>query len=96
MDFKQVQSIIKYFEESKLTTLELETDTYKIKLSKNNLAVHKLEKIEKPTEDKKTKGFAVKSPLVGTFYSAANPKKNLLLRLAIRLKKDKLCVLSKQ
>ena len=87
MDFKQVQSIIKYFEESKLTTLELETDTYKIKLSKNNLAVHKLEKIEKPTEDKKTKGFAVKSPLVGTFYSAANPKEKPFVEVGDTVKK---------
>ncbi|MCK9536856.1 MAG: acetyl-CoA carboxylase, biotin carboxyl carrier protein [Bacilli bacterium] len=75
MDFKQIQSLIRDFEKSSLTNLELELEGFKIKLSKNNLSkVHEEIKVEeKPVNYEKPKGFAVKSPLVGTYYAAAGP-----------------------
>ena len=52
MDFKQIQSIIKDFENSNLTTLELEFENFKLKLSKDcpqektSLSVPKIENKE--------------------------------------------------
>ena len=79
MDFKQIQNIIKDFENSNITNLEIELDNFKIKLVKN-ITSSNIEKI--PTtqvkEEVNNELFQVKSPLVGTFYAAKSPKVNLL------------------
>ena len=75
MDFKQIQSLIKDFAKSSLTNLELELEGFKIKLSKNNFnKIHEEAKAEEiPPKPEVPKGFAVKSPLVGTYYAAPGP-----------------------
>ncbi|HHX80494.1 MAG TPA: acetyl-CoA carboxylase biotin carboxyl carrier protein [Acholeplasmataceae bacterium] len=70
MDFKEIQTIIKNFEKSNLTELEIEKGDFKLRLSKQlykdkeNQDVKDLE-----TEELKDPNLVeVKAPLVGTFY----------------------------
>lgn len=96
MDFKQIQIIIKEFEKSSMTFLEIENEGFKIKLSKN-----KGEKVEVITSDKteeiiepKSVGFEVKSPLVGTFYAASNPNEKPFVSVGERVEVgDTLCII---
>jgi len=99
MDFKQIQSIIKDFESSNITHLEIEFDNFKIKLEKDNVpkAVYVKEESEvKPNEvkEKETTGFQVKSPLVGTFYAASNPQEEPFVKVGQHVNKgDTLCII---
>jgi len=105
MDFNQIQKIIKDFEKSNLSVLELEFDNVKIKLAKNNfgsmdeivvketgketIPSHKQESIISPS-----KGFQVKSPLVGTFYAARSPKEEPLVKIGQSVSKgDVICII---
>lgn len=67
MEFKEIQTIIKNFEKSTLTELEIVKGDFRIHLSKR---VDK--ETTQTTEKEETKEIeemtAVKSPLVGTFY----------------------------
>lgn len=75
MNIKDIQTIMKDFEKSSLMVLELETDDFKLKLSKNKTDGFVVIKEEQTTEAKNTikepnyDKTPVLSPLVGTFYS---------------------------
>jgi acetyl-CoA carboxylase biotin carboxyl carrier protein len=79
MDYKQIQSIIKNFENSTLTSLEIESEGFKLKLSKNKNEV--IVSTPTPCVCNETQPdtieeenlHEVKSPLVGTFYTADKP-----------------------
>lgn len=84
MDFKQIQTIIKEFEESSLTILEIEKDGFKLRLSKNNDTVFVNKQNDEVKDTLQTEEPAnvpfpestvteVKSPLVGTFYTSSGP-----------------------
>lgn len=83
MDFKQIQTLIKNFEDSEMTVLEIEHEGFKLRLSKNNDTVFSYSQNieEKPKQVELNNevpipgetATEVKSPLVGTFYSAASP-----------------------
>lgn len=86
MEFKQVQSLIKDFEKSSLTVLELEFDDVKLKLSKQlesfpptSPAVVTKEAPGSttptwvPPTDPSASFTPIKSPLVGTYYAASAP-----------------------
>ena len=53
MDFKQIQTLIKEFEKSSMTVLELEQDGFKLKLSKNKGEV--ITKVEEPKKIEEVK-----------------------------------------
>lgn len=72
MDYKQIQSLIRQFEKSSLTVLEIESNGFKLKCSKQEQ--QSTVTLSEPIEEKKVEGFEVKSPLVGTFYTASGPK----------------------
>ena len=79
MDTGKIKEIISIFEQSTLSTMELEGDDLKIKLSKDGagspLSVERVEQPQpKPVEHAAeiAEGDAVRSPLVGTFYAAAS------------------------
>lgn len=100
MDFKQIQTLIKEFEKSSMTVLELEHDNFKIKLSKNKEGttiieqptIHKGEQTISPVEEEK--GFVVKSPLVGTYYAASSPKDKPFVNVGDRVQVgDTLCII---
>jgi acetyl-CoA carboxylase biotin carboxyl carrier protein len=103
MDFVQIQKIIKDFEKSNLSALELEFDNVKIKLVKgSNNSIEeivlrqpaKVEVVEKNEVVAEPKGFQVKSPLVGTFYAARSPKEEPLVKVGQSVSKgDTICII---
>lgn len=95
MDFKQIQNIIKDFENSNITNLEIELDNFKIKLVKNATSI-----IEEPQtlkvkkEEVDSEVYQVKSPLVGTFYVAKSPKDEPFVSIGQKVNKgDTLCII---
>lgn len=95
MDFKQIQNIIKDFENSNITNLEIELDNFKIKLVKNATSI-----IEEPQtlkvkkEEVDSEVYQVKSPLVGTFYAAKSPKDEPFVSIGQKVNKgDTLCII---
>jgi acetyl-CoA carboxylase biotin carboxyl carrier protein len=103
MKYQDVLQIIKDFEASKLTSLELEIDDIKVKMSKECTGVFKaneptqVHKTELPSSTVKTEvesGYLVKSPLVGTFYASASPEASAFIRAGDIVKKgDTLCII---
>jgi len=105
MKYTDVQNIIKGFESSSLTSLELEIEDIKVKMTKNMASSLPLASsispiapvVEKQTPEKKPEkavGFAVKSPLVGTYYSSASPEASAFVRVGDKVKKgDTLCII---
>ena len=102
MDFKQIQTLIKEFEKSSMTVLELEQDGFKLRLSKNkNEVITKVEtpnvttnQTEKQVVEEESKGYEVKSPLVGTFYAASSPNEKPFVKVGQRVEVgDTLCII---
>lgn len=101
MDFKQIQTLIKEFEKSSMTVLELEKDGFKLRLSKNTNEVltkvetsKPLENVEKQEVVEETKGYEVRSPLVGTFYAASSPNDKPFVKVGQRVEVgDTLCII---
>ncbi|TVP84941.1 MAG: acetyl-CoA carboxylase biotin carboxyl carrier protein [Acholeplasmataceae bacterium] len=109
MKIKEIQSIIKDFESSNLMSLEIETDAFKLKLSKNkndqvvveNENEIKTEEINQPVIQEQTVEVnthadltPIKSPLVGTFYAAATPKGKPFVAIGQEIKKGQVvCII---
>lgn len=99
MDFKQIQTLIKEFEKSSMTVLEVENEGFKIKLSKNKGEV--ITRVEEGTTKpeiknniEEVKGYEVKSPLVGTYYAQNNPKDKPFVSVGQRVEVgDTLCII---
>lgn len=103
MDFKQIQTLIKEFEKSSMTVLEIEHEDFKLKLSKNKGEV--LTRVESNNnnvapvgevvkEEVKVQGYEVKSPLVGTFYMQNSPKDKPFVSIGQRVEAgDTLCII---
>ncbi|HHY96809.1 MAG TPA: acetyl-CoA carboxylase biotin carboxyl carrier protein [Acholeplasma sp.] len=101
MKINEIKSIIKDFEQSSLTVLELETDTVKLKLSKNKEQLLDVKEsletsvsIESPQQEfKKEEKVSVKSdkviksPLVGTFYESRTPNGKPFVKIGDSVKK---------
>ena len=103
MKLNDIKSIIKDFEASTLTVLELETDQVKLRLSKNK----ENEKQDIVQTDKGTETvvstevqtaapqkqnvtnneLTIKSPLVGTFYEAPSPEAKPFVQVGDNVKK---------
>ena len=103
MKLNDIKSIIKDFEASTLTVLELETDQVKLRLSKNK----ENEKQDIVQTDKGTETvvstevqtaapqkqnvtnneLTIKSPLVGTFYEAPSPESEPFVQVGDNVKK---------
>lgn len=86
MDFKQIQELIKAVDESNLTTVEIENDTFRILLKKEEKPV--LAGVPAPaapatsaapaasaamTAAEQPPANTIKSPIVGTFYASSAP-----------------------
>ncbi len=103
MDYKQLQKIIKIFEESSVTYMDLEVDDIKIKLDKRDNKVQQMpifpqniEKTEAKSEDVKeeVQGEIVKSPLVGTFHQAQSQGQAPYVTLGSKVKAGQtLCII---
>ncbi len=89
MTIKEIQQIIKEFETSNLTSMELEFDDIKIKLTKNDpngqpiqshslqsqgTVSHPLNVPSQPIQESSSHiCIPIKSPLVGTYYASSTP-----------------------
>lgn len=101
MDTGKIKEIISIFEQSTLSTMELEGDDLKIKLSKDgagsSLSVERVEQPQpKPVEHAAeiAEGDAVRSPLVGTFYAAASENAKPFVEIGQTVKQgDILCII---
>jgi len=104
MTLKEIQGIIKDFESSNLTTLELETGDVKLKLSKLTTTTPAANApvlspapaapapSEAPVENRTC--VAVKSPLVGTFYASATPSGEAFAKVGQIVRKGQtLCII---
>ncbi|WP_066500818.1 acetyl-CoA carboxylase biotin carboxyl carrier protein [Abyssisolibacter fermentans] len=110
MQIDKIKEIISLVNETDINVLELETDGIKLKLQKsiteNNIDKIKLatasesdsnEKTEEKiavVENENIKYTEVKSPIVGTFYSAPNQDSQPFVKVGDRVKKgDILCII---
>ncbi|CCV64676.1 Acetyl-CoA carboxylase, biotin carboxyl carrier protein [Alteracholeplasma palmae J233] len=104
MKLKEIQSIIKDFESSTLRSLELEMDSFKLKLSKNNIEEPKTitnhiieqknsdQTLIEPTINLPKK--EIKSPLVGTYYESSSPTSEPFVTKGSKVKKgDVVCII---
>lgn len=103
MKLNDIKSIIKDFEASTLTVLELETDQVKLRLSKNKenekeviVQTDKGTETVVPTEVQSaapqkqyvtSNELTIKSPLVGTFYEAPSPEAEPFVQVGDNVKK---------
>ncbi|PKK99140.1 MAG: acetyl-CoA carboxylase biotin carboxyl carrier protein [Tenericutes bacterium HGW-Tenericutes-2] len=107
MTIKEIQSIIKDFESSSLMSLELEMDTFKLRLSKNktNEVIVKEDQKEDnkpqqthasttPKVELNNNHTMIKSPLVGTFYAASTPTGKPFVEVGSHVKKGQVvCII---
>lgn len=104
MTLKEIEKLIKDFENSSLRELELEIGEIKLRLSKNETKVEQIiknnetakETLENPVLEP-TINYPeenVKSPLVGTFYSSSSPDSEPFVNVGDHVKKgDTLCII---
>lgn len=100
LDF--IKQIMSEFDQSNVTKMKVEIDDLKIELEKESEKVEYVKPIEKEKEvieDKQIKqeqatGTAVKSPIVGVFYSASSPESGPYVTVGKNVKKgDIVCII---
>lgn len=79
MKIENIEQIIKLFERSTVSKMEIESGDLKIKLEKEVGESQTFVRVPTSTtqiaqQAEEAKGTVVKAPLVGTFYGAANPQ----------------------
>jgi acetyl-CoA carboxylase biotin carboxyl carrier protein len=103
LKLKEIQSIIKDFEESSLTILEIESADVKLKLSKvkepafeqkqtTTVVEHTTAGLDvntptPQTTEQKIPTVPIKSPLVGTFYESSTPNGKPFVKVGDPVKK---------
>ena len=103
------KSLIKEFDNSKSSSLEMKIENYSLSLRKEDFRYYKTENFEsqqvevsgvnnvEPTVevmDKENKGEEIKSPLVGVFYSSKDPESKPFVSEGKQVKKgDVICIL---
>ena len=100
LDF--IKQIMSEFDQSNVTKMKVEIDDLKIELEKESEKVEYVKPVEKEKEvieDKQIKqeqatGSAVKSPIVGVFYSASSPESEPYVTVGKNVKKgDIVCII---
>ena len=100
LDF--IKQIMSEFDQSNVTKMKVEIDDLKIELEKESEKgeyVKPVEKEKEVIEDKQIKqeqatGTAVKSPIVGVFYSASSPESEPYVTVGKNVKKgDIVCII---
>ena len=100
LDF--IKQIMSEFDQSDVTKMKVEIDDLKVELEKESEKVEYVKPVEKEKEvieDKQIKqeqatGTAVKSPIVGVFYSASSPESEPYVTVGKNVKKgDIVCII---
>ncbi|MFA5560664.1 MAG: biotin/lipoyl-containing protein [Acholeplasmataceae bacterium] len=95
MKIREIKAIIKKFEKSSLSSLELERNEFKLRLSKKNNKTEVFQLNENTEHDQIDNNLvSIKSPLVGTFYIAPNPESKPYIEIGQRVEKgDVVCLI---
>lgn len=99
MDTDKIQSIMKMFENSQISKMDLTDGQMHIILEKNQVSEIVMDqsfqvKEEKQKKQENNQGIAFKSPLVGTFYSASAEGKEPFVKVGDYVHKgDTLCII---
>jgi acetyl-CoA carboxylase biotin carboxyl carrier protein len=107
VDYKNVENLIKAVSESSLTEFELQSNEVNIKMKKEKSVDDEAERYvpkeevkkenieeEKEAEKKDENLFAVKSPIVGTFYGSSSPGAEPSVKIGSKVKAgDVLCII---
>lgn len=103
MTLKEITKLIKDFEGSELTELELEFDEVKLRLSKNVVSEFSNHKLNNNIEAENITIIdpsinlpetMIKSPLVGTFYESSSPGSNPFIEVGQAVKVgDVVCII---
>ena len=98
MDMRVLRRIIKEFEKSSLSKLEITEKDLNIKLEKslgqNNDQIRIIESYNEPiVEETKNDYFVLESPLVGTYYEASSPDASPFVKLNQRIEKEKVLII---
>jgi acetyl-CoA carboxylase biotin carboxyl carrier protein len=105
MDFKQLKKVIKIFESSSLSELEIEEGKIRFRLTKGrkekdaiaerrSVSIIEDKRIEekemkRKKEKEMKKLFSVNSPLVGTFYRSPSPEEEFFAEVGDRVEAAK-------
>ena len=85
LDF--IKQIMSEFDQSNVTKMKVEIDDLKIELEKEVIE-------DKPIKQEQATGTAVKSPIVGVFYSANSPESDPYVTVGKTVKKgDIVCII---
>lgn len=103
MKLEEIEKVIALFEKANISSLEVEDDGVKIKLTKemtpilvNNTIAEKEIKLpsEKEKKDDNDAKDYIKSPLVGTYHQAPFAEAKPFIEVGSKVKKgDKLCII---
>ena len=102
MKNKEIEDIINFIKKTDLDDVSIETENYKIRVKKNNnqndIAPKKSRKIikevEKTVEDSEINYLTIKSPMIGTFYRAANPESDPFIKEGDKVSKGQtICII---
>ena len=104
MNAKTIEDILKIFEQSSLSKMELEVDDMKMKLEKPMVEGSVIQQVvtsstqeerkEVSEEKEKPSGYWVNAPIVGTFYSARAQGSKPFVEIGQQVKKgDVLCII---
>lgn len=100
LDF--IKQIMSEFDQSNVTKMKVEIDDLKIELEKESEKVEYVKPVEKekevfedkPIKQEQATGTAVKSPIVGVFYSASSPESEPYVTVGKNVKKgDIVCII---
>ena len=87
LDF--IKQIMSEFDQSNVTKMKVEIDDLKIELEKEKEVIE-----DKPIKQEQATGTAVKSPIVGVFYSASSPESEPYVTVGKNVKKgDIVCII---
>ena len=100
MDFEKIKELIDDMGNSKLTSIDIDfPDGTKISMKKDreildNIKLNKSEEKENLEKSIEEKGYIVKSPMIGTFYTKSSPTANPYVEIGKEVKKgDTLCII---
>lgn len=93
MDTEKIREIVEIFENSQISRMDVEQDSFKIRLEKKEvITVSNAVVTEKKKEEPEKK--TLNSPLVGTFYVAIKPGEKPLVQVGQRVKTgDVICII---
>ena len=87
---KLIEELVKYLDEYKLSEIEYGNSDLKIKVSKKNnnqVTVAEAKKIEKNIQKIDVGGLKIKSPIIGTAYTAPEPGAKKFIEVGKKIKK---------